>query len=301
MSVGAESPHLPRKRGRRPNLSDEVVRERMFGFVEDEIRQRGFSLSVAHLVFEDIVRNAGVSRAAAFRLWPTRDDFNLDVLIHIIERLVMQVVDDEVVIAADAMMSGFADAGRRDWDAGLAALSDVVDVLDATVIQSHEYLLALAARFWLFSSNEAGSAMRLGLVDALKSEDHHQIDRFSAIVEVVMHAIGFRMRPSVSGGSRTFVRLMIVILEGASVRHAVMDPAHRETVNGLFLGGAVRDKELSIVAAGVAAVAAAMMEPIPAGEQTAAPTMSGDRMGQLAGQDRAEHSGGSDGTRSSRL
>ena len=266
MSVGAESPHLPRKRGRRPNLSDEVVRERMFGFVEDEIRQRGFSLSVAHLVFEDIVRNTGVSRAAAFRLWPTRGDFNLDVLSHVIERLVMQVADEQVVLATDSMIAGATDAAQRDWDQGLAELSALVGVLDATVIQSHDYLLALAARFWLLSSHEADSAMRLGLVDLLTTEDRQQIDRFAAIAEVAMAAVGFRVRPSVSGGSRVFVRLMIIILEGASVRHAAKDPDHNEQVSGLFLGGAVRDQSLSIIAAGVAAVAAAMLEPIPVGE-----------------------------------
>ncbi len=266
MSVGAESPHLPRKRGRRPNLSDEVVRERMFGFVESEIRQHGFSLSVAHLVFEDIVRSAGVSRAAAFRLWPTRGDFNLDVLIHVIERLVMQVTDRQVVSAADAMAGGATEATQGDWGHSLAALADLVDFLDTTVIQSQEYLLALAARFWLFSSNEADSAMRRGLVDVIAAEDRQQIDGFATIAEGVIAATGFRVRPSVTGGSRAFVRLIIMILEGAAVRQAIMDPDRNEQVSGLFLGGAVRDSSLSIAAAGIAAVAAAMLEPIPVGE-----------------------------------
>ncbi len=235
----------------------------MFSVVANEVRARGFSLSIAHLVFEDIVRAAGVSRAAAFRLWPTRDDFNIDVLTHVIERLILQVADEQVEAAAAAMIAAQSPASFGDWDRAVVTLADLVDVLDSRLIKTRVYLLSIAGRLWVMSGTEEDSPIRAKLTDVITRDDREQVERFAAIADTVMTSTGFQMRPSVSGGTKTFIRLMINTLEGTTARHAVADPERQMPIAGLFVGGQIRDHGLSMAAAAVVAIAAAMMEPIP--------------------------------------
>jgi AcrR family transcriptional regulator len=62
-------------------MQDEELKERMYHAASDLLEQSGgFSLSLEHLNLETVMRRADVSRSAVYRVWPTKEDFNIDLL-----------------------------------------------------------------------------------------------------------------------------------------------------------------------------------------------------------------------------
>lgn len=59
-------------------MPDEELKTRMFTAAEQLLEQAGgWSLSLEHLNLETVMRRADVSRSAVYRVWPTKDDFNV--------------------------------------------------------------------------------------------------------------------------------------------------------------------------------------------------------------------------------
>jgi hypothetical protein len=82
MSLGSPPPRpTPRKR-RRPRLAAGEVRARMFKAAKAMIRERGVAISLEEIVMDDVVRDAGVARSSAYRLWPYKGDFVNDLLLN---------------------------------------------------------------------------------------------------------------------------------------------------------------------------------------------------------------------------
>lgn len=50
----------------------------------EQIRRQGMSVSLEHLSLEAIIRESGVSRATAYRHWPTKADFLSEVLVTVV-------------------------------------------------------------------------------------------------------------------------------------------------------------------------------------------------------------------------
>jgi AcrR family transcriptional regulator len=68
-------------RGRPPAMPDEELRRRMFAAAGEMLTEAGgFTLSFEQINLESIMRRADVSRSAVYRVWPTKEDFNFELL-----------------------------------------------------------------------------------------------------------------------------------------------------------------------------------------------------------------------------
>lgn len=235
----------------------------MFAVVEDEVRRRGMSLSVSHLVFEEVIRDAGVSRAAAFRIWPQRELFDIEVLDHVVAAI-HSLAAREVLAVGARFFEQFASGPPGDLGAHLGTFNELITALDQGLMRSSEYRLHLVARTWVLPDNDRDPETRQRIVDMVTRSDIEQVDTFGEFVAILLDAAGFRVRPSVEGGVRTLVYLLIAILEGVSLRQMVEDPRREALVSGQELGGDVRPDRISLAGAGAAAIIASMIEPKPA-------------------------------------
>lgn len=77
-------PKLPEISGttpsRRPRLSLDETRRRVLSVAVDQVLRDGMASGLEHVRIEDAVRAANVSRTAAYRCWPQREDFLVDLL-----------------------------------------------------------------------------------------------------------------------------------------------------------------------------------------------------------------------------
>ena len=65
---------------RRQRLSDEETERRMLDSATAQVNRTGLTVSLDHLSFEEIIRDAGVSRSTVYRRWPYKDLFFSDLL-----------------------------------------------------------------------------------------------------------------------------------------------------------------------------------------------------------------------------
>ncbi|MEU5869092.1 TetR/AcrR family transcriptional regulator [Nonomuraea sp. NPDC047529] len=65
---------------RRKRLSDEETARRMLDAATATVEEAGLTVSLEHISFEEIIRDAGVARSAVYRRWPYKDLFFSDLL-----------------------------------------------------------------------------------------------------------------------------------------------------------------------------------------------------------------------------
>ena len=66
------------RRGRR--LSDQETEQRMLQAAVAMVHRTGLTVSLEHISFEDVIRDADVSRSAVYRRWPYKDLFFSDLV-----------------------------------------------------------------------------------------------------------------------------------------------------------------------------------------------------------------------------
>lgn len=62
-----------------PAPADSNTRQRILDTALAEVERHGLTVSLEHLGLERIIKASGVSRATAYRHWPTKADFLADV------------------------------------------------------------------------------------------------------------------------------------------------------------------------------------------------------------------------------
>src|ERR1700761_7275928 len=107
MATGTLPPTGLARRERR--LSDSETERRMLNAALAIVSRSGLTVSLDHLSFEDIIRDADVSRSAVYRRWPYKDLFFSD----LVKQLALDAAPD---VAADEveLMKAIASA-RLDW------------------------------------------------------------------------------------------------------------------------------------------------------------------------------------------
>jgi AcrR family transcriptional regulator len=94
MATGTLPPTGLARRERR--LSDQETERRMLGAALAVVSRTGLTVSLDHLSFEDIIRDADVSRSAVYRRWPYKDLFFSDLVKQLALDAAPGVVADEL-------------------------------------------------------------------------------------------------------------------------------------------------------------------------------------------------------------
>src|SRR3954454_845573 len=106
MDTAAGRPGLGRRTRRR---SDQEPRYRMLRPAITMINETGLTVSLDHIRFEDVIRNAEVARSTAYRHWPYKDLFFSDLIKELASSASPAIVNDEVSLIKQILSE------HQDW------------------------------------------------------------------------------------------------------------------------------------------------------------------------------------------
>jgi AcrR family transcriptional regulator len=257
-------PQTPTGLARRPRrLSDEETEQRMLHAAVAMVRDTGLTVSLEHISFEDLIRDAGVSRSAAYRRWPHKDLFFSDLVRALAEDIVPSIVSDEVELMRRVI------ADHQDWldtpelRHGLVVeLFRQLSLLDfRTLCQSSAWRTYLALHAAFMSIPDGELRDRVGAAIA-RSERRH-LTRVATAWEQLTALFGYRLRPGLGVTFQTLATLLDATMRGLVIMSSSTPDLTGDHVRTRPFG-AVGEDEWSLPALGLASVATAFLEPDPA-------------------------------------
>ncbi|QEU97175.1 TetR/AcrR family transcriptional regulator [Streptomyces kanamyceticus] len=229
------------------------------------IERTGLTVSLEHISFEDVIRDAGVARSAVYRRWPYKDLFFSDLLMELAKQAPASAdadgrpSEDAVMRLARERIDQFATArGRHDLCVELlrqGALRDFEAMYAST--QWHTYI-ALHATFL----GLADGTLRTEVQAALESAERGLNDQIAHSYERLTALLGLRLRPDLHTDFGELATSLSATMRGF-VLTALSRPdlAERTVRQGAF--GATYAAEWSQPALGITAAALAFLEPDP--------------------------------------
>ncbi|QIS20195.1 TetR/AcrR family transcriptional regulator [Nocardia terpenica] len=209
---------------RRSRLSDEQTAQRMLAAATAMVERAGLTVSLEHLSFEEVIRDAGVARSAVYRRWPYKDLFFSDLLVELARGT------NPVLVEANPAAVGASVLEHLDW----ARTPGLRRALAGEVLRrgaADEFALFQHSAAW--RTYFAVQATFQGLPDGALRERVHAALTVSeqALVEQVATAytrmcalIGLRVRPEAGVGFDTVARAATAALRGL-VLMAPVNPA----------------------------------------------------------------------------
>ncbi|MFI6600891.1 TetR/AcrR family transcriptional regulator [Nonomuraea sp. NPDC050536] len=262
---------------RRRRLSDEETERRMLDAALAMVNEAGLTVSLEHISFEDVIRDAGVARSAVYRRWPYKDLFFSD-LLRELARGTSPAIGGGNPAAVEAV--GQTILERVDW----LKTPELRRALAAEVLRQgalNEFELfhrsvewrtyfALHATFLSLPDGE----LRDEVQTALAGSERHLLSRIATAYERVTRLVGLRLRPEANATFETLAGLVSATIRGM----VIMAPATPEIATRRVTGnpfGAPEAAEWSEPALGMAALALTFLEPDPEVEWT------GERLAEL--------------------
>jgi AcrR family transcriptional regulator len=250
---------------RHARMSDEDTERRMLDAAVDAVNRAGLTVGLDHISYEDVIRDAGVSRSSAYRRWPYKDLFFADLLRELARaaspaavasvRASVALIRGVLVEGGDLLASP---EGRQDLL--LEMIRQGADHDFGVLYASTEWRTYLALHATFLSIADA--ALRRELETELAGSEAAFIGRVASSWRVISGLVGYRLRPD---GGITFADLATIV--SASLRgHVLMALADPVLATRRFHGracGATRSADWSPWAFDVASLAFACFEPDP--------------------------------------
>ncbi|WP_218951940.1 TetR/AcrR family transcriptional regulator [Amycolatopsis anabasis] len=255
---------------RRQRLSDEETEQRMLHAALAMVNEAGLTVSLDHISFEDVIRDAGVARSAVYRRWPYKDLFFSDLLKALARGSSPTIVDGnpDAIAAINRIVHD-----RLHWitEPGLRrALA--AEVLRQGALNEFEIFgrspewrtyFALHATFRSLPDGELRDEVR----DALAESERTLLAGVAAAYERVTGLIGLRLRPNLGVTFETVASLATATIRGL----VLMAPANPGIATERFRVnpfGAPEAAEWSQPALAIANLVLAFLEPDPTVEGT---------------------------------
>lgn len=250
---------------RRRRLSDEETEQRMLQAALDMVNRTGLTVSLDHISFEDVIRDAGVSRSAVYRRWPYKDMFFSDLLKELAGGASPALAggNPEAVRAVEQMILDHLDWLRTpDLRRALAAEVLRTAALDEFEIfrRSTEWrtYLALHATFLSLPEGDLRDEVQSSLAVSERGLNAGVAEAYERVTGLV----GLRLRPEMGTTFET-----LAVLASATIRGLViMAPSSPDIAATRFHAnpfGAPEPAVWSPSALGIAAIATAFVEPDP--------------------------------------
>ncbi|HJP75787.1 MAG TPA: TetR/AcrR family transcriptional regulator [Pseudonocardiaceae bacterium] len=255
---------------RRQRLSDAETAERMLAAATALVGRDGLTVSLEHISFEDVIRDAGVSRSAVYRRWPYKDLFFSDLLRELARGASPAIATgnpEAITAVRDALLA------HLDWLATPELrIALVAEVLRESALREFDTFhqsadwrtyLALHATFLSLPDGE----LRAEVQAALTESDRALMIRIAGAYEQATGLLGLRLRPELDATFST-----IATLASAAIRGLVtMAPANPAIATVRLLAnpfGAPEPAYWSQPALAVATLVLGFLEPDPAIEWT---------------------------------
>ena len=251
------------RRGRR--LSDRETEQRMLRTAVAMVQRTGLTVSLDHISFEDVIRDADVSRSAVYRRWPYKDLFFSDLVKQLAKDATPMIIDDELDLMRRIVTEHQGKLGTPELRHGLMVeLFRQLALLDFDSMYSSpgwRTYIALHATFLSLADGE----LRDQVQAALAQSERDRMARVARAWEHMADLFGYRLRPGYGVTFETLATLLGATLRGLIVMaFALPDLAEHRGRAKPF--GAAGPDEWSLPALGLASIASALLEPDPAVE-----------------------------------
>ena len=251
------------RRNRR--LSDRETRDRMLRAAIAMINRTGLTVSLDHISFEDVVRDADVSRSTAYRHWPYKDLFFSDLVKELARTASPTIIHDEIQLMRQVLTE------HPDWlqtpqlrHSLILELIRQLALLDfRTVLTSPGWrtYLALHATFSSLTDGELRDQVQAALGQAEATRTAQVAQAWQQLAGL----FGYRLRPELATSFDTLATLLSATMRGLVITAlSTPDIATHLTVASPF-GSAGKD-QWSLAAIGIASIATAFIEPDPTTE-----------------------------------
>jgi AcrR family transcriptional regulator len=200
----------------RPTAGDRVVQAAI-----RRIHERGISIGLDGISLEDAIASSGVSRATAYRHWPSRADFLRAVLVQIVRETRLEPEGTEEIDAIRAFIhdrreDAKTEAGRR--TIVVESLRIAVDADFRRLASSREWsdYLALNATCTSLPEGQLRETVTSEIAAAERGFVMHRASVYSRLPEL----IGYRLVPPLSGqpGFEVMADAMGALMIGLVVR-----------------------------------------------------------------------------------
>lgn len=193
-----------------PRRTGEETRSLLISTGMEMLLDRGISAGVAHIRLQEVVRRAGLTTGAAYRLWADQDDFHRDLAVAMARWRHDRPAESSVLAVEELLRSG-------------KPLDEVIRLAAVRHVQSFDgdggtggsrtsrlFLIALALR---------ATAQTWDDLKVASNERHEEsVEEFVTFYRMLMSAYGFRMRTPYT--IRDFAVAMAALGEGFAL-HAI--------------------------------------------------------------------------------
>lgn len=231
----------------------------------DTIQRTGLTVSLDHIRFEDVIRDADVARSTAYRHWPYRDLFFSDLIKELARSASPEIIADEVALIRQIVVEHEDWLGTPEGRHGLIlelvrrlALLDFRTVLSSPGWRTY---LALHATF----SGLADGDLRNQVQAALAQAEAGQTALIAKAWEQLAGLLGYRLRPELGCGFDTVATLLSAAVRGLVIT-SLSTPEVATWVTPARPSGAATEEAWSLPALAMASTAMTFLEPDPATE-----------------------------------
>ncbi len=248
---------------RRPRrLSDQQTATRMLDTAVAEVNRDGLTVSLEHISFEDVIREADVSRSSAYRRWPHKDLFLSDLIKELARTAAPPLAADEQTLVRQIIaehIGWLEETGPR--HRLMMDLIRQLALLDFQAVYASpgwRTYLALHATFLSL----ADGRLRDEVQQILAASERDRMSRVAQAWQRLAALFGYRLRPGADGFA-SLVALLSATMRGLVIMALSMPEIaeQRTTMSPFDADGA---SEWSLAATGFASLASAFLEPDPA-------------------------------------
>lgn len=210
-------------KGRAPRLSEQETRRRLIDLAVQTLSENGLGVGLDAIGFERLIAQAGVSRASAYRIWPSRADFLAEALVATVRSTTLLPETPEDVARLLAIVGEYperlADSQRR-RDVVVEGLRVSFDADVRRMVASPRWRLYLTLS--LTAPTIEDDAVRVAVLDALDAMEREFVERRAEVFTPVVAMLGYR--PTSPTGLRRLAEQAGIVARGVVTR-AISDPA----------------------------------------------------------------------------
>lgn len=248
------------RRNRR--LTDQETRERMLRAARTRVNDEGLTVSLEHISFEDVIRDAQVARSTAYRHWPAKELFFADLVLDLAQTGGPAAVEAEVELTRE-LIAGF-DGDLREPAQRRRLLFELtralIDLDLRTVCDSPDWRTYLALHSTV--SGLTPGQLRDRLRSALAESERRRAARIAQAWAQIADLLGQRIRPGLATDLQPLTSLLIATMNGILLS-ATTDPGVTERTVATGPPGVPVAGPWSLAGIAVASLVETFLEPDP--------------------------------------